>query len=98
MPFSIIIDCLIVFASIVMLWKGADWLVDSAAEIAHTLKISDLIVGLTVVISKNRPSRSNIFLWVTIGRIIAVPPSMNPKLKIFEPITCLLYTSPSPRD
>ena len=49
MPFSIIIDCLIVFASIVMLWKGADWLVDSAAEIAHTLKISDLIVGLTVV-------------------------------------------------
>jgi len=32
-----------------MLWKGADWLVDSAAEIAHTLKISDLVVGLTVV-------------------------------------------------
>ena len=36
-------------ASIIMLWKGADWLVDSAAEIAHTLKISDLVVGLTVV-------------------------------------------------
>ena len=32
-----------------MLWKGADWLVDSAAEVAHTLKISDLVVGLTVV-------------------------------------------------
>jgi cation:H+ antiporter len=32
-----------------MLWKGADWLVDSAAEIAHTLKVSDLIIGLTVV-------------------------------------------------
>ena len=49
MEFSIIIDCIIVFASIIMLWKGADWLVDSAAEIAHTLKISDLVVGLTVV-------------------------------------------------
>jgi len=49
MELSIIIDCVIVFASIIMLWKGADWLVDSAAEIAHTLKISDLVVGLTVV-------------------------------------------------
>ena len=49
MEYSIIVDCLIVFASIIMLWKGADWLVDSAAEIAHTLKISDLVVGLTVV-------------------------------------------------
>ena len=49
MEFSIIIDCVIVFTSIIMLWKGADWLVDSAAEIAHTLKISDLVVGLTVV-------------------------------------------------
>ena len=49
MEYSIIIDCIIVFASIIMLWKGADWLVDSAAEVAHTLKISDLVVGLTVV-------------------------------------------------
>ena len=49
MEYSVIIDCVIVFASIIMLWKGADWLVDSAAEIAHTLKISDLVVGLTVV-------------------------------------------------
>ena len=49
MEYNLIIDCLIVLASIVMLWKGADWLVDSAAEIAHTLKVSDLIIGLTVV-------------------------------------------------
>ena len=33
-----------------MLWKGAVWLVDSAAEIAHALKgVFDLIIGLTVV-------------------------------------------------
>ena len=46
---SVILEFLIVFISIIMLWKGADWLVDSAAEIAHTLKVSDLIIGLTVV-------------------------------------------------
>jgi len=46
---NIIFDFFIVFISIIMLWKGADWLVDSAAEIAHSLKVSDLIIGLTVV-------------------------------------------------
>ena len=46
---DVILDFLIVFISIIMLWEGADWLVDSAAEIAHTLKVSDLIIGLTVV-------------------------------------------------
>ena len=45
----IVLDYLFVVISIVMLWKGADWLVDSAAEIAHSLKVSDLIIGLTVV-------------------------------------------------
>ena len=45
----IILDFILVLISILMLWKGADWLVDSAAEIAHSLKVSDLIIGLTVV-------------------------------------------------
>ena len=49
MNIHILIDITIVIASIIMLWKGADWLVDSAAEIAHTFKMSDLIIGLTVV-------------------------------------------------
>ena len=49
MEFKILLDCILVLISIVMLWKGADWLVDSAAEIAHTFKVSDLIIGLTVV-------------------------------------------------
>ena len=49
MNIEIIIDLVIVMVSIIMLWKGADWLVDSAAEIAHTFKISDLIIGLTIV-------------------------------------------------
>ena len=46
---DVILDFILVFLSIIMLWKGADWLVDSAAEIAHSLKVSDLIIGLTVV-------------------------------------------------
>ena len=47
--FSLILDTLLVLVSIVMLWKGADWLVDSAAQIAHSLNVSDLVIGLTVV-------------------------------------------------
>ena len=47
--FIIILDCILVLVSIIMLWKGAEWLVDSAAEIAHTLHVSDLVIGLTVV-------------------------------------------------
>ena len=46
---DLFLDIILVIASIVMLWKGADWLVESAAEIAHSLKISDLVIGLTVV-------------------------------------------------
>ena len=49
MNYDIIIDCILVVLSIIMLWKGADWLVESAAEIAHTFKVSDLIIGLTIV-------------------------------------------------
>ena len=47
--FTIILDCILVFLSIIMLWKGAEWMVDSASEIAHTLHVSDLVIGLTVV-------------------------------------------------
>ena len=46
---TLLLDSGLVFLSIVMLWKGADWLVDSASEIAHSLKVSDLIIGLTIV-------------------------------------------------
>ena len=46
---DVILDFILVFLSIIMLWKGEDWIVDSAAEIAHSLKVSDLIIGLTVV-------------------------------------------------
>ena len=46
---NLALDLFLVIISILMLWKGADWLVEAAAEIAHSLKISDLVIGLTVV-------------------------------------------------
>ncbi len=39
----------LVIVSIVLLWKGADFFVDSAVRIAKSLNISDLVIGLTLV-------------------------------------------------
>lgn len=35
--------------SILLLWKGSDWVVTSASNIAHSLGVSDLVIGLTIV-------------------------------------------------
>ncbi len=35
--------------SIVLLWKGSDWVVTSASNFAHAWGISDLVIGLTIV-------------------------------------------------
>ena len=35
--------------SIILLWKGSDWVVTSAAKFAHAWGISDLVIGLTIV-------------------------------------------------
>ncbi len=43
------IDILIILLSIAFIAKGAIWLVDSAANIASRLGISELVIGLTVV-------------------------------------------------
>jgi cation:H+ antiporter len=32
-----------------LLWKGSEWVVDSAVRIAHRLRMSDLAIGLTIV-------------------------------------------------
>ena len=46
---SIIILILLFIASLVVLIKGADYLVDSAADLAAYLKVSPIIIGLTLV-------------------------------------------------
>ena len=44
-----IIDIAVIIASILALWWGAVWLVDSASRIAKRLGVSELIIGLTIV-------------------------------------------------
>ena len=46
---QIIIDILLIVTSVVLIAKGASWLVDSAVHIAHRLGVSDLVIGLTIV-------------------------------------------------
>jgi len=46
---NIIINIAILIGSIGFLWKGADFLVESASHIAEKFGISDLVIGLTVV-------------------------------------------------
>ncbi|MFC4720942.1 sodium:calcium antiporter [Geojedonia litorea] len=46
---EIIFDVLIVIATILLITKGAMWLVDSAVAIAHKIGISELVIGLTIV-------------------------------------------------
>ncbi|MFQ6093363.1 MAG: calcium/sodium antiporter, partial [bacterium] len=46
---SILLDILIVCLSIAVVARGAFWLVDSAARIAKSFGVSELVIGLTVV-------------------------------------------------
>lgn len=46
---GIIIDVVIIIASIFALWKGADWVVESASRIGKKFGMSDLVIGLTIV-------------------------------------------------
>jgi len=43
------VQLLLIVAGLVLLVVGADWLVDSAVEVARTLGVSDLVIGLTIV-------------------------------------------------
>lgn len=36
-------------ASVLLLWKGSDWLVDSAAKVGRRYGLSDVTIGLTIV-------------------------------------------------
>lgn len=46
---KMIINVMMLLASIVLLWVGAKYLVDSSCRIAFSLGISELVIGLTVV-------------------------------------------------
>ncbi len=44
-----VVDVLLLLLSFLLLWKGADWFVDSAAKIGRAAGMSDLVIGLTIV-------------------------------------------------
>jgi len=44
-----LIQILLLAFSSLLLWKGSDWLVESAARIGRSFNLSDLTIGLTVV-------------------------------------------------
>ncbi len=46
---QLFINSLILVASVIALWKGADWLVESASRIGKKFGLSDLVIGLTIV-------------------------------------------------
>mgnify|MGYP001546099810 CR=1 FL=1 len=46
---NIVFNIVLLLISIGLLWKGADFLVESASRIAEKFGISDLVIGLTVV-------------------------------------------------
>jgi cation:H+ antiporter len=46
---STILDLILFFVGFYVLIKGADWLVEGSASVAKKFKISDLVIGLTVV-------------------------------------------------
>ncbi|MDD4732210.1 MAG: calcium/sodium antiporter [Desulfovibrio sp.] len=42
-------DILFFFLAVILLWFGANWIVNSASAIARTFNISELVIGLTIV-------------------------------------------------
>ena len=42
------LNCLLLIVGFIMLVKGADWFVDSAAGIAQKLHVPELVIGLTL--------------------------------------------------
>ncbi|MFH2008744.1 MAG: calcium/sodium antiporter [bacterium] len=49
MTWNLLLQIALVCGSILLLWKGSDWLVDSAAKVGRRLGMSEVIVGLTIV-------------------------------------------------
>jgi cation:H+ antiporter len=54
--------------SLVMLWKGADWVVHAAARVAHRYGISDLAIGMTVVALGTSAPEVVVTLLAAIGK------------------------------
>ncbi len=49
MTWSVLLNIALVLVSILLLWKGSDWMVDSAAKVGRRLGMSEVTVGLTIM-------------------------------------------------
>ena len=71
----ILLNFLILAASIVGLWLGAQWLVESATRVARRLRVSELAIGLTIVaLGTSLPE-----LAVSIGATLAGRGALSPE-------------------
>ena len=71
------------------LYFGSEFLIDGAKSLAKKLKVSDLVIGLTIV------SVGTSFPELIVGLISAFQGYTE---FVIGNVFCLLYTSPSPRD
>ncbi|XPV76863.1 MAG: calcium/sodium antiporter [Desulfovibrio sp.] len=46
---QILLNCVYFILSALLLWFGAEWIVESASAIARKFKVSELVIGLTIV-------------------------------------------------
>jgi len=44
-----VLDIFVIILSVILLWKGADWVVESASRIGKKLGMSEIVIGLTIV-------------------------------------------------
>ena len=44
-----LLDVVLLLSSFLLLWKGADWFVESAAKLGRAVGMSELVIGLTIV-------------------------------------------------
>ena len=81
-------------AGLVILIVGGEFLVRGASNIATSLHISPLVVGLTIVaFGTSAPE-----LFISVKAALAGSTQISIGNVVGSNICCLLYTSPSPRD
>ena len=101
---EILIALLLLVAGFVLLIKGADFFVDGSSSVAKRLKVPSMIIGLTIVAMGTSLPECAVSVTASLSNNNALAVSNVVGSNIFNLMvvcgvcTCLLYTSPSPRD
>ena len=67
-----ILEFLKLLFAAVLLWWGATWLVESSARIAKALRVSELVIGLTVVAFGTSAPELAVTLQAALGGYIPI--------------------------